>query len=229
MSRLITRDGAYQGKLVIPMRAEAIRYIEEHRRDLDVSLNLNLRYAWQEAVTVSDGKAGNKQTFSGEVYSDTTSVQGCVIKRSDWLKRLTEMKWQEYELFEIATQPLLSDKNLTVALERLREAQTALRNGDYSGVLAKCRAAFESAAQYESPNNTKLGFDKLLTRTFSSDSNGAKQKRLNGIIEALSEYAHLGRHEQYPSVAIGREEAEFIFSATVSTFSLVSRLLAHTS
>lgn len=226
MSTLITRDRSWQGKLIVPMRNEAVRYIEEHRRDQDVVLNLNLRYTWQSAVTFSEANTGSKRTVAGEVYSDTISVQGCVIKRSDWLKRLTEMKWQEYELFEVATQPLLSDKNLTVALERLREAQTALRNGDYSGVLAKCRAAFESAAQYELPNNTKQGFDNLLARVFGADTN--KPERLNDIIKTLSEYAHFGRHERYPTIRIGREEAEFVFSTTVSTFSLVSRLLART-
>jgi len=226
---LITRDGnkIYQGKLLIPMRGEAIRYIEERRRDQDISLSVNLHYSWQEAIPVPSGEKGQTQLFGGQVRSDTVTVQDCVIKRSDWLKLLAQMGWQEYEIFEVARQPLLKDQNLTVALQRLDDAQTALRSGDYPGVLAKCRAAFESAAKHESQGDTKKGFESLLARAFAEDP--TKQKSADDIIKALSAYAHLGRHEQYPAICIGRLEAEFCFNATVSVFSLLSRLLANKS
>jgi hypothetical protein len=228
-SMFITREGNnnYQGKLLIPMRGEAIHYIEEHRRDQDIFLNVNLHYSWQEAIQVPTNEKGQTQLFGGQVHSDTVSVQDCVIKRSDWLKRLAEMGWQEYEIFEVARQPLLKDPNLTVALQRLVEAQTALRSGDYPGVLAKCRAAFESAAKHESQGDTKKGIESLLARAFPDAP--AKQTSADEIIKALSEYAHLGRHEQYPAICIGHLEAEFCFNATVSVFSLLSRLLANKS
>ena len=227
-SMFITRDGNnYHGKLLIPMRGEAIRYIEERRRDQDIALSVNLQYSWQEAIQVPTNDKEQTRFFGGQVNNDTTSVQECVIKRSDWLKRLAEMGWQEYEIFEVARQPLLKDQNLTVALQRLEDAQTALRSGDYPGVLAKCRAAFESAAKHESQGDTKKGFESLLARAFAEDA--TKQENIDDIIKALSAYAHLGRHEHYPAVCIGRLEAEFCFNTTVSVFSLLSRLLSNKS
>ncbi len=219
------KNTSYQGKLLIPIRGEAIRYIEERRRDQDIALGVNLQYSWQEAIQVPSSEKGQTRLLGGQVNSDTLSVQECVIKRSDWLKRLAEMGWQEYEIFEVAKQPLLKDQNLTVALQRLVDAQTALRSGDYPSVLAKCRAAFESAAKHESQGDTKKGFESLLARAFAEDT--TKQKSADDIIKALSAYAHLGRHEQYPAICIGRLEAEFCFNATVSVFSLLSRLLAN--
>ena len=216
----------HQGKLIIPISGEAIRFIEENRRDQDVPLNVNLQYTWQELIQAPTNNKGEMRTFAGSVHNDSVTVQECVIKRSDWLKRLAEMKWQEFELFEVAKQPLIHDQNLAIALKRLEEAQIALRGGDYSGVLTKCRAAFESAAKYESNGDTQKGFESLLARAFKDDEK-KKQETMNSVIKGISEYAHLGRHEQYPTLRIGREEAEFIFCTTASTFSIISRLLAH--
>ncbi len=222
---LITRDsGGYQGKLIIPMRGEAIRYIEDRRHDQDVSLGVKLECVWQEAIETPRGDKGQTLLIGGRVYHNTTSVQDCLIKRSDWLKRLTEMGWQEYELFEVAKQPLLDDPNLTIALKRLDDAQASLRSGDYSGVLTKCRAALESAAKYEATGDVKEGFERLLARAFKGDDK--KREMMNSVIKGISEYAHLGRHEQYPAIHIAREEAEFVFTVSVSLFSLLSRRIS---
>ncbi len=225
---LITQDKyAYGGKLVIPVQDESIRHIEDSRNDQDISLRVDLNYMWQEAIPAPVGNDGQPRFLAGAVRSNTTNVYDCIIKRSDWLKRLAEMKWQEYQSFEVAKQPLLADQNLAVALKRLEEAQTSLRSGDYSGVLTKCRAAFESAAKYEATGAVKEGFMSLLARAFKDDD--TKQSAVNGIIASLSQYAHIGRHEQYPAIHIAREEAEFVFTASVSLFSLLSRRLADKS
>ncbi len=222
---LMTRDqGSYRGELVVPIGDEVIRYVEEDRDDRDVSLRLDMRYMWQEAIPVPVGNGGETRLVAGTVLSDTTTVYDCVIKRSDWIKLLGEMKWQEYRLVEIPTQPLLAaDPKLEIALKRLHEAQSTLRAGDYSGVLTKCRAAFESAAKYQGAGDTKKGFESLLEHAFGGDEK--KQAALNGLIARLSDYAHIGRHEHYPAIHISREEAEFVFATSVSLFSLLGRRL----
>lgn len=218
----------YQVKFVVPLDRSTISFIEENRRDQDVSLNLSVHYLWQEVIDVPATDKNQAKRIGGMVHNDKAGLQGGQIGRSDWLKRLAEMGWQEYEVFEIAKQPLLPDENLTVALKRVEEAQAALRNGDHSGVLAKCRSALESAAKYESAGDVKKGFAALLSRAFENKDtvDAKKQSALNDLITKLSDYAHLGRHEQYPAVHVGREEAEFIFATTVSLFSLLSRLMA---
>jgi len=191
-----------------------------------VSLTVKLQCTTQEAIEVPAADKRSTQLFGGSIRTDTENVQDCVIRRSDWLKRLSEMGWQEYEIFEVAKQPLLADPNLTVAFTRLQEAQNALRSGDYTGVLVKCRAAFESAAKYESNGDIRKGFDSLLARAFRDDEK--KQESLSALIKALSDFFHLGRHEQYPVILIARDEAEFVFSASISLFSLLSRRVSDT-
>ncbi len=225
-STVMTREGGCRAKLVVPLTREAIRFIEENRREQDVSLMMSVQCTTQDAVTVPNPDNGAIRLLGGLIRSDAVTVQDCVITRSDWLKRLSEMGWQEYEIFEVAKAPLLADPNLTVALTRLQEAQTALRSGDYSGVLAKCRAAFESAAKYEAAGDTKKGFESLLARAFKGEDK--KRGALDGLIGKLSEYAHIGRHEQYPAIHIARDEAEFVYTATVSLFSLLSRRISNT-
>ncbi len=226
-STLLTREhGGCHAKLIIPLTREAIRFIEENRRDQDVPLMARLQCTTQEAIDVPGPDKRATQRFGGSIRSDTVNVQDCVITRSDWLKRLAEMGWQEYEVFEVAKQPLLADPNLAVAFTRLQEAQTALRSGDYSGVLVKCRAAFESAAKHQSNGDVRKGFEVLLDRGFKDEAK--KQESLNAIIRALSDFFQLGRHEQYPVVVIARDEAEFVYTTSISLFSLLSRRISNT-
>lgn len=83
-STLITRDrGNYGGKLFIPIRNEALHYIEDNRHDQDVPLRIDLSYVWQEAILTPVEKDKPPRYIAGAVRSDTGTVYDCVIKRSD--------------------------------------------------------------------------------------------------------------------------------------------------
>jgi hypothetical protein len=215
--------------LAIPMSAEAIRCIEQHRQQSDISLRLMLRYRWQEAFPrqrpkeVAEGQPEEGYLTGAVLW---TQVEHSVtIAHSDWLRYLEQMQWGQTELFEVAALPLREDPNLSEALRLLRDAETAFRAGDWKGVLAKCREAFESAAKYEAQSsNLPLGYTKLLERAFPDEE--SKRTRLNSLIQGLSEYAHLGRHASFPALHIGREEAEFILTAALGLFSMISRRMA---
>ena len=89
---LMIRDrGGYGGKLILPIRDEALGHIEGNRRDQDVPLRVDLTYVWQEAIPAPVEKDKPLRYIAGAVRSDTGTVYDCVIKRSDWLKRLAEM------------------------------------------------------------------------------------------------------------------------------------------
>jgi hypothetical protein len=221
---LLEGEREYTGVLVFPLSAEAIRFIEDTRKQADVAVMPEIAVKYQE-VRVEVQKLQDSVFHAGRVFWQDANVEMPPIPRSEWLKRLEEMQWSELELFEMPVAPLLADANLTEALRLLREAQDALRMSDHKGVLARCREAFESAAKFQAQGDTKEGFDLLLRRAFPEHE--AKRNASDGVIHALSEYAHtLGRHAQYPALHVSRAEAEFAFAATISLFSLLSRRLA---
>ncbi len=90
--------------------------------------------------------------------------------------------------------------------------------------MAKCHAAFESAARYEAQGDLKKGFDLLLRRAFPESEN--KSELLNKLIQSLRDYSQLARHENYPALHISRGEAEFTLITSLSLFSVISRRLA---
>lgn len=211
-----------QGTLIAPLTASALRWIEETRGQHDVILTLQLNNRSQEAVPWES----QTQTYLGARVSWQPVRVSITIPRSDWLKRLQEMEWNETEIFEIVTSPLQSQEALEEALRLLRESRETLRNGDYKGVLVRCREAFESAARHTSPSgDTRQGFELILGQAFPEDE--AKRSSLNATIQAFSQYLHaVGRHAQVPALIVTRGEAEFALATTYSFFSLISRRLA---
>lgn len=216
--------------MIAPMSAEAILYVERCRKD-DVLLSLTLEYRTLTLLQTPNSRGDN---IVVPQISWSRVGMGPAIPRSDWLKRLKEMEWDEIELIEIPKLPLLADKNLEEALRLIEDARIALNNGDHKGVLVKCREALESAAQHESAEasgketsdkrDIKKGFELLLSRTFPEHP--SKKGAFDPLIQKLSDYTQLGRHAQYPALNITRAEADFAFTTTVALFSLIGRRLS---
>lgn len=216
----LRRDRQVMFSMIAPLSAAAITFLEEQRKGGDVSLRMEFRYQWQEARTQATSVA-----TSPVLWNEAVTVQD--IPHSEWLKRLNEMEWQEIELFEIAMLPLKEDEKLVESLRLIRKAGQELRQGDYAGVLIDCRGAFESAAKYAVQNDQlRQGFGALLSRVFPEHE--GKPETVNGFISGFSGYLQLARHAQYPAVRFTRAEAEFVYSTTLSFFSLISRRLAKT-
>jgi hypothetical protein len=222
----ILRKGEECGaELLIPLAAESLRFVDERRGVTDVGLNIQVRFFWQE-VLHEESRGQDWRATAGKVWAGVTSVGMKAISRSEWLRLLSEMEWNEIELFELHRLPLLADRNLAEALNLLRQAQTALQEGAYGDVLAKCRMAFESAAKHEiAGDDIKRGFEQLLVRAYGDGS--PKSQAVNKIIASLGDYANLlGRHAQYPNISVERDEAEFGYACTLALFSLLTRRIA---
>ncbi|GAC1344533.1 MAG: hypothetical protein NVSMB27_05630 [Ktedonobacteraceae bacterium] len=215
-----SREADAGGTFIAPLSRDAVMWIEEARGQHDVSLTLVLNYQYQDAIL----RDSDRQLYGGSVHWGQTQASAH-IPRSDWFQRLREMEWSDTAIFEISVMPLQAHPPLTEALRLLHEAQEGLRAGDYKGVLARCREAFESAALYTSPSgNTKEGFELLLADAFPEDE--AKRVGLDVTIKGFSKYLHaVGRHAQVPALIVTRGEAEFALATAVSLFSLLSRRL----
>jgi hypothetical protein len=204
--------------MVAPLTQAAIAFVEERRKGAGLSLRFVLRYQCQLA-----SENPTQPSVCPVFWNETNTVHN--IAHSDWLKRLNEMQWGEFELFEMAMIPLVEDPNLLESVRLLRKARQELRAGDYAGVLVNCREAFESAAKFAAQGGgVKKGFEALLTQTFPEHND--KPNALNDFVLGLSPYFNLARHAQYPPIRFTRAEAEFILATTVSFFSLIGRRLA---
>ena len=214
--------GEWVEQVRVPMSAEAIRFIEEKRSAGDVNLLGTFAFAH---FNLPDGNT--RVDLPAEAFAGTgsqTNTCGISVPHSEWLKVLHSMGWDEVELFELSKLPLEQDENLAEALSRIRDARDDLRRGDYRGVLANCRAAFESAAKHQQPDNVASGFELLFGRAFKNEP--LKAKLMNEIAGSLSKYMHtVGRHEQAPPIHPTRSEAEYLFTTTLSLFSMLSRRL----
>lgn len=206
-------------ELVAILSDSAIQFVEDNRRTGDLSFQVELQYQWHEAVR-RDG-----ETYTvGPVNWEQRSVQ-FQVPRSRWLQLLGEVKWTEIEIFELRTDAFSHFDNLPSAIPRLRQAEGALRNGDWNGVLAHCRAALESAAKAQArSDDLRIGFELLFAAAVPEHSR--KRSALNDFVNALSAYAHLGRHESFPAMQITRSEAEFVYTTTLSLLSFLGRRLS---
>jgi hypothetical protein len=198
----------------------AIRFIEDARGTGDIAFRLEIQYQWHEATS-----AEGETCSVGAVNWNQGTVLVQPLARSRWLQILGEMKWAEIELFEIPAAPFPHFQHLPQAIDRMRQAESALRNGDWNAVLAHCRAALEAAAKSEArSDDLKKGFELLFDAALPEHSE--KRKALDKIVKALTEYAHLGRHEQFPALQITKPEAEFVFTTILGLFSFLGRRLS---
>ena len=207
-------------ELVAILSDSAIQFVEDTRGTGDLSFQLELQYQWHEAAR------GNGASYIlGAVNWDQRTVQCPAIARSRWLQLLAEMKWTEIEVFELRTAPFAHFENLPTAVARLRQAEGALRNGDWNGVLAHCRAALEGAAKSQARSDElRKGFDLLFAAAVPEHNQ--KRAVLDDFVKALTAYAHFGRHESFPALQITRSEAEFVYTTTLGLLSFLGRRLS---
>jgi hypothetical protein len=207
-------------ELIAIVSDSAIQFVEEIRGAGDLSFQLELQYQWHESVR------GDGETYVlGAINWDNRVAQSQPIARSRWLQLLAEMKWSEIDVFEVRTASFSHFEDLPTAASRLRHAESALRNGDWNGVLAHCRAALEGAAKAQTrSDDLRKGFELLFSAAVPEHSQ--KRAVLDDFVKALSAYAHFGRHESFPALQITRSEAELVYTTTLSLFSFLGRRLS---
>ena len=215
-----TFPGSGYGVITVPLTPSVLETIERRRRgDLLISIQSQVLAAPVHEVNI-DGKP---VSILGATYQTVFSANGTTpilhtIPHSDWIKLLAQMKWSALELFEVPTEEFSSDPDLKRSIELLREAQNRLLGGDWLGVLQNCRQAFEAAAAgIGQTENKKSNFRKLIDRA----GGGPKSERLNALVLSLSAFCHLGRHEEFPTVLITREDARAALRCSLSIFALL--------
>src|SRR5262245_48991243 len=106
-SSLVERNNDYHGRIVVCVSTEAIRYVEANRGNADIELILELKYAWQTAIThtperKADFAVSPPVLGGGSVNWDATGNILRRIPRSDWTSKiLPGLGWGDIELFEV--------------------------------------------------------------------------------------------------------------------------------
>jgi HEPN domain len=208
------------GSIFIPLTGAVLEAIERDRRG-DLELRISSRVL---VAPVKEIPLGRESLLLLEVGHETTfMLQGTsdfkyTIPQSEWLKLLSQLKWSAIEIFEVPMESLSSDPNLRRAIDLLREAQNRFVRGDWAGVLQNCRQAFEAAAAEVGRTSDKpSNFEQLLDRV----GGGKKSEKLSDLVKSLSEFCHLGRHEDFPAVCITREDARAALRCALSIFALL--------
>ncbi|MDX2252944.1 MAG: HEPN domain-containing protein [Nitrospira sp.] len=209
-----------RGALYIPLNSSALDEIERHRQgDLEIRIDSRVLAAPVREVslggdTVQILEAAAETTF----MHDGVSPVSFIIAQSKWINLLSQMRWSDLEIFEIPMEAFSSDENLKRAMDLLREAQKRFSRGDWPGVLQNCRQSFEAAAANVGQTSDKpTAFQRLVGRV----GGGKKSDKLNDLLKAVSEFCHLGRHEDFPAVCITREDARAALRCALSIFALL--------
>lgn len=224
---VIPRQSSAVLSILIPLDERILNSLEASREggDLHLEIESNIVVAPITQSPPPIGFSANEHQLMMRPLSLSLFHNGSAsityrIPQSDWIKYLFQMKYSEIELFEIPVKPFSSDPELKRGLELLQKAQEQFRRGHWKETLHNCRMAFEAAAsEVGGTSDKKQNFQKLSDQL----GGGEKSKRLNDLIGALSDYAQLGRHEDFPSVSINREDALAVLRMTLSVFDLIAQ------
>lgn len=176
------------GHLRFPLQLEALRWVEEYRagKDLEYELTPIIRAFTQDPKT---GELGGPFDCHAESRGNTR-ISGR-IPQSDWVRYLNQLGFSESVLVEL---PLFANNaRFPAARARFDEATDHLRRGEWDAAMASCRKMFEALAGAKGSDRSERPNPKLLREFFDSTDKG---EALNALLESLTAFLHLARHEQ---------------------------------
>jgi len=223
------KDTDLQPMLFAPLSREAIRFIDEGRGRDDLPFNLILRIVWQEADEVPPRDGGRMGWKLGPIHWDNLAPNWEPVPSSTWKRCLEQMEYELRDVIEIPRLPLASDPALAQALLQLKTAEEHARDGDWRDVLNNCRLAFESISRYEAPGreNTKRGFDLLLTRAYPGEWDSARRAGLDALIRSVRDLcSEVGSHIDSPPAHPTRAEALLVLSTSAALVATLGRALS---
>jgi hypothetical protein len=136
------------------------------------------------------------------------------------------MGFNHMEVFELPVFAHPALPGMQKAIEALRGAEQAMGLGDWPSVMSKTRGAFEAVATLAGKTkNVKAGFEKFWLSAFPDDADKELRDALDGIVERLAAFQHLGRHTKHPFPEIQKPEALLALRQTLALFEYVGERL----
>jgi hypothetical protein len=217
--------------LRIPLDAVRVSFIERIRQGGGpLSFSVYVKFFYHRLIAasqlVSESQASPLYMLGS---SETQQAQAiCTVQRDEWLEVLKIIGWQEFEIFEIPTVPLLRHERFIKALDLLNKAKEAFRAGEYDTCIVRARSALEAAAATTGEDGNKQAFTQLWKQVLPSDTDEPKRLTLdffaNGVGKLRHPVAHGDIHFQ-----LRRSDAELVLTVTVSLLRYIGEELERTS
>jgi len=207
------------GSFNIQLPAQALHDIEERRVDGDVKLIFSSRVLVAKVNKVNDIKILEIpfEMFFGNSGNGRFEY---LIPQSEWIKLLKNLHWSELELLELPASRLRIIPVLARSFSRFEDAQNCFRQLDWEETMLNCRKAFEAIVQDVSGVSDMRKSREVI---ISLVGEGDKAKRINELAKSLSNFLHLGRHENPPNISIKRSDAELALHLTGALLSYLGQ------
>lgn len=193
----------------IPLSALSLNSIEQQRAGGDVELSVLTN------ALISHLPRDNPMLMTVPMERSLVTVGSdrlvYPIPQSEWIKVLRQLQWSELELIELPGTSATRPPSLARAFSRLSDATEAYRRGEWEDTMANCRKAFEALVQDLTGKPDMAATGPLLETILGE---GPKAARVDALVKELGQFLHLARHEQHPSVKIGRADAAFSLHLT---------------
>lgn len=218
----------------LPWDATFIRLVEEARAkrpgDFVITLRLTTRYrlALPQEARLPGGQlvcAYSNPLSSGQ------SVVRILMSRDAWLRVLTQIGWDEFEVFEVPVRSIIEHEPFKSGLELLRAAQQAFRAGDWQGAVLNSRKACEAAmaihaGSAELPEtDIKKAAEVLSANLFPDPQDQPRRDLLDTLLKAVVPIRHATAHGRDPRFRVRREDAELALGVVIHVFRYMGETL----
>lgn len=198
-----------------------LQRLEELRRGRDLLLLVKM----QISIAAIDQADPTKIGFALLLVSSADHSTGhCVLRvaKSDWLPVLKQLGYGDYYLCEIPMRAVPKFHPIQRSLNHLEGAWAHFNQGSDAEALTGCFRCLETLAKdhgAEKPDQN--GWDKVL-----QGIDNQKREKLKYLLNQLSSFMHLGRHEQSESAAVSldRADAEYAMILTQATMAYIAKL-----
>lgn len=211
-------SGAFvNASLEIPLTREGLAAVEERRagdveQRISAYLDVSPVVGESDAPTLGLPTGANLEIRFGSIRDR--------IPQSRWLELLRTWGWDETLLIELPFR--LAGRAHPVAVQRWEEAVEHYRSGKWDDTLTSCRRVIEMLAAEKTPDGAPRADLKRLREYFDSSQKG---DILNLLLKQLSDFLHLGRHQQMltAGIRVDREDAMLALSSTAAFLRYVNR------
>lgn len=181
--------------VTIPMRREALAYIEDRRSGGDLEFHLDIKAYVASLV----GKGDDAQWTNAEqiLITDHVGNQFCDgnIPESQWVDLLSDLRWKEVRLVEV---PVTANTHrYPDALKRWQDARDHFVAGRWEETIQGCNRVTERLAAAKRPRANDDGESHEVDASWLKDffPDGAKGQTLNKLLTEFRNFLQFGRHE----------------------------------
>lgn len=208
-----------RAEMQLELSGAMLRLIEDERggRDVDFEIDGEIEYSIAHQIP-NQGHWSMGERRLRPFYTSSGSYR-VRISQSDWVRYLSQMGWEEIEIWEVPTANL-DPSRMGRSIRLLREALNLLRHDHVSDCMAKCRKAFEAAVHDASQiEDFGKGIETLMQRVPAS-----KRKEVDDLLRRLGAFTHLARHEGAEEVPLSRDDALLCLGLTRAAVEYVAKL-----